>query len=161
VPFLASDSGAVRLSVDLLQREGARPPPGAPAGEVRLLSTAAVEWFDRRDGEWWPFVRLPPLHLDAAVVEALVAGARDVLQGAAPGFSWQSGEAALLGVQLGATDRGAVVEVGVDLGPFLADVSGAASGAGGELALFRFPALSADLVRFAGALEAQLRDLLA
>jgi hypothetical protein len=156
-----SDSGALRLALELVQREVVRVPTGEAPPAARLLSTAALEYLDQRDAEWWPLVRLPPLRLDAAGVEALVAGLRDVLQGVQPGFAWQSGETAALGLQLGAGEGGLVVEVGFDLGPFLADASGLPSRAGGELALFRFAAASAEAVRFAGALEAQLRDVLA
>jgi hypothetical protein len=148
----------MRLSVDLVQRETLRAGEEAPA---RLLATAGLEWLDRRDAEWWPFVRLPPLRLDAGNVEALVAGLRDVLQGAAPGFAWQSGEPAAFGAQIGAVDGGALVEIGLDLGAFLADASGLPPRGGGELALFRFQVASPDVVRFAAELEAQLRGLLA
>ena len=149
----------MRLALELVQRELQRGAPGEAPPGGRLLASASLDWLDARDGEWWPFVRLPPLWLDPGAAEALVAGLRDVLQGAAPGFAWQSGGAGALGLQLGAVPQGAVVEVGLDLGPFLGDVSGLAPGAGGELALFRFLALSTDLVRFAGALEAQLGEL--
>jgi hypothetical protein len=161
VPHLINDSGALRLGLDLVQRETVRVQPGEQPPAARLLTTATLEWLDGRDQEWWPFVRLPPLWLDAAGVEALVGGLRDVLQGAAPGFSWQSGVGGALGVQLGAAEGGAaVVEVGLDLGPFLADAAGLPSRSGGELALFRFVAAAPAVVRFAGALEAQLGDLL-
>jgi hypothetical protein len=161
-----NDSGALRLALDLVQRETARAEPGVgqPGGQApapRLLATATLEWLDGRDREWWPFVRLPPLWLDADVVEALVAGLREVLQGATPGFAWQSGEGGAFGLQVGAGASGATVEVGLDLGPFLADASGLPARSGGELALFRFVAGPADVVRFAGALEAQLAELLA
>jgi hypothetical protein len=162
VPHLTNDSGALRLGIDLVQRETVRVQPGEQPPAARVLSTASLEWLDGRDQEWWPFVRLPPLWLDAPGVEALVGGLRDVLQGAAPGFSWRSGEGGALGLQLGTAGAGAaIVEIGLDLGPFLADSSGLPSRSGGELALFRFVAAAPDLVRFAGALEAQLADLLA
>jgi hypothetical protein len=130
---------------------------GAPAG--RFLASASVDHFDRRDGEWWPFVRLPSLFLDAGAVEALVEGSRDLLAGAAPGFSWRAGDAAPLALQL-AADPGAgpvVVEVGLELGGWLGDVSGAEPG--GEACLFRFAADRAALVRFADALGAEAREI--
>ena len=161
MPHLTNDSGALRLGLDLVQRETVRALPGEQAPAARLLSTAALEWLDSRDREWWAFVRLPPLWLDTTGVAALVGGLRDLLQGAAPGFAWQSGEGGALGLQLGAVEGGAVVEVGVDLGPFLADASGLPARSGGELALFRFVSGAPDLVRFAGALEAQLASLAA
>lgn len=155
MPHLPSDSGAIRLAIDLVQRESLRPGDPSP---VRLLATAAVEWLDQRDGEWWPFVRLPPLWIDEAAATALADGVRGLLQGGEPGFAWQAG--AMLGLQLGLSEGGAVVvEIGVDLGAFLADASGLPSRAGGEAALFRFVASAPDLVRFGGAVEAQLGEL--
>jgi hypothetical protein len=152
----------MRLEVDLVQRETIRVQPGEQAPAPRILARTALEWLDRRDREWWPFVRLPSLWVEAGGVDALVSGLRDLLQGAAPGFAWQSGAAASLALQLGAGEGGAlVVEVGVDLGPFLADASGLPASVAGELALFRFAVAPAELVRFAGALEAQHRDVLA
>ena len=54
MPHLLSESGAMRLLVDLVTRE---------RDSGRVVATCAVEWLDRRDGEWWPFVRLPVVHL--------------------------------------------------------------------------------------------------
>ena len=50
-----------------------------------------------------------------------------------------------------------VVEVGIELGSWLGDVSGAAPG--GEACLFRFLADRAALVRFADALGAEAREI--
>jgi hypothetical protein len=155
VPHLPSDSGAIRLAIDLVQRETVRPGDPSP---VRLLATAAVEWLDQRDHEWWPFVRLPPLWIEEEVAAALASGIRELFQGGEPGFAWQAG--ASFGLQLGLAEGDAVVvEIGVDLGAFLADASGLPPRAGGEAALFRFTTAPADLVRFGGAVEAQLREL--
>src|SRR5512143_3471483 len=114
--LLPNDAGSLRLAISLVDRE-ARVRGGLPAFEGvpggRLLATAAVEHFDRRDREWWPFVRLPALYLAGEAVEALVEGAREVLAGGAPGFAWQPGAGVPLGVQLGATEGppGILVEV--------------------------------------------------
>jgi hypothetical protein len=157
---LPNDAGSMRLAIALVDRE-APLPAGQPAFEGvasgRLLGTAAVEHYDRRDREWWPFVRLPAVYVAPAQVDALVEGARQVLQGAVPGFSWQPGPGMPLAVQLGAPEGapGILVEVAVDLGPWLAEmVSGAP---GNEACLFRFAASRADLVRFADALAAEAR----
>lgn len=140
----------MRLLVDLVTRE---------RDTGRVVSTTALEWLDRRDGDWWPFVRLPVVHLQPGADEALIGGLRDLLQGASPGFSWAAGEGAALALQVGATDRGAIVEVGIDLGVFLAESAGVATPRGDELALFRFSAARADLVRFAGEIEAQVKSV--
>src|SRR5215208_1953599 len=113
----------MRLALVLVQRESLRAQPGQPPPAARVLATAALEWLDARDGEWWPFVTLPPLWLDP-------------------------GAAGAVGLQLGAVEGGGlVVEVGLDLGRYLADVSGLQPRAGGEAALFRFPLQAEDLVR--------------
>jgi hypothetical protein len=61
-------------------------------------------------------------------------------------------------VQLGIAEGtpGILVEVGVDLGPYLAGLSGGQPGS--EACLFRFAATRADLVRFADALGAESLD---
>ena len=159
---LSNDAGSVRLALALVDRE-ARVPGGLPVFQGvaagRLLGTAAVEHFDRRDREWWPFVRLPALYLPGEAVGSLVAGAREVLAGGAPGFAWQPGTGVPLAIQLGATEGppGILVEVGLDLGPWLADVAGGR--AGSEACLFRFAATRAELVRFADALAGEAREV--
>ncbi len=163
---LPNDAASMRFAISVVDREarlrGGQPAfQGVPAG--RLLATAAVEHFDRRDREWWPFVRLPSLYVAAEAVEGLVEGARQVLAAAVPGFSWEPGPGVPVGLQLGATDGppGVIVEVGIDLGPWLADVAGGQAGgpAGGEACLFRFAATRADLVRCADALGAEVRGV--
>lgn len=151
MPHLLSESGAMRLLIDMVTRD---------RDSGRVVATAAVEWLDRRDGEWWPFVRLPVVYLQAGAAEALLGGLRDVLQGVAPGFSWVAAEGAALALQVGAAESGAgVVEVGIDLGAFLAESAGARVPGGDELALFRFAAPRADLVRFAGEVEEQVKSV--
>ena len=151
MPHLLSESGAMRLLVDLVTRE---------RDSGRVVATCAVEWLDRRDGEWWPFVRLPVVHLQPGTAEALVSGLREVLQGVVPGFSWAAGEAAAFALQVGAAESGsAVIEVGIDLGAFLSESAGVSAPRGDELALFRFAAARAELVRFAGQVEEQVASV--
>jgi hypothetical protein len=156
---LQNDAGSMRLAVALVDREGPQrgglPLADLPSG--RFLCTAAVEHFDRRDREWWPFVRLPALYLAPGAVDALVEGARELLQGAAPGFAWSPGPGVPIALQLGAAEGtpGVLVEVGIDLGPWLAEMVDGSPGS--EACLFRFAATRADLVRFADALAAEAR----
>ncbi|HEX9289080.1 MAG TPA: hypothetical protein VF904_06115 [Anaeromyxobacteraceae bacterium] len=152
---LRNDSGALRLGLELVAQEGE--PAGAAAG--RLLATAGLEYHDRRDGEWWPLVRLPPLHLPAPAVERLVADLTSLLAGASQGFAWRAEDDAAIALQLGAVPDGAVVEVGVDLGAFLADTAGVPRRPEAELALFRFRAAQPELVRFSDALGRELEAL--
>jgi hypothetical protein len=154
---LRNDRGALRCALTLAGRAA---PPGAGGGTggapLELLATAAVEYLDGRDAEWWPLVRLPPLRLAAAQIEELLAAAAALLRGEGDGFAWRAGEEAPLALQLGAAPGGAIVEVGLDLSGFLAEAAGAGGTPGGELALFRFRAAQADLVRFSDALAAEL-----
>jgi hypothetical protein len=150
---LRNDSGALRLALVLVAREA-----GSAVAE-RLLVTAALEYLDQRDGEWWPLVRLPPLHLPVVAVERLLTDQADLLRGVSAGFSWRPGADASLGLQVGVVQGGAVLEIGLDLGAFLADVAGVPLRAEEELALFRFRALQQDLVKFSEALGRELEAL--
>jgi hypothetical protein len=155
---LVNDGGSLRFVLLLAGREGA--PPGAPAAAAtgRLLAGGGMEYLDHADREWWPILRLSSLYVSAAGVERLCAELRDVLQGSVPGVSWRDDEGAL-GLQVGVEQGGAVIEVGLDVGRFLADAGGAALRPGSELALFRFRARQDALVRFAGALAAEVQEL--
>jgi len=164
---LVSDSGALRFRLRLADRERGAVPPGggerrAPAG--RLLASASLDYLDRRDGERWPLVELAALYLAPEAARSLSEGLADLVRGAAPGLSWQSGDPAALGLQAGApagAPGGAwQVEVGIDLSGFLAETAGTPARPGAELALFRFPAARAALVAFSSALEAETSELL-
>ncbi len=155
---LANDSGSLRFALEIAGRAPAPPaPPGEPPG--RLLATAGLQYHDRRDGEWWPLVRLPVVYVERASLQELLRALRELLQGSAPGFAWRPGDDAMVGLQLGATPGGAVVEVGLDLGAFLAEAAGAPRRPEAELALFRFRAAQRDLVRFSEELALELEAL--
>jgi len=153
---LRNDSGSLRLALDLAG--GAPTPPALPGeqGEGWLLASARLQTHDRRDGEWWPLVGLPVIYLSRCSLEELLRALRALLQGGSPGFAWRPGDDALIGLQLSATPAGAAVEVGLDLGAFLAEVAGVPRRPGAELSLFRFLAAQADLVRFSDALALEL-----
>jgi len=154
---LQNDAASMRLTLRLTGQEPPAPatPEGGEGGPGRFLVGLAVEHFDRRDREWWPFVRLPAVPVSRQALEGLLDGARDLLSGVAPGFGWRTGEGGPVALQLGAAagTPGLLVEVAVDLGPWLADLAGGQPG--GEACLFRFAATRADLVRFADALAAE------
>lgn len=148
---LANDSGAIRLRIDPVARE---------AGG-RILASAAVEYRDARDREWWPLVRLPVVHLLPASSEALVGNFQELLQGVVPGFAWQSGDGAL-GLQVGVPEGQGellVAEVGLDLALFLAESAGAPRREGAEAALFRWPVTRAAAVAFADGLRRESEGL--
>lgn len=148
---LANDSGVIRLRVDPISRE---------AGG-RVLVTAALEYRDARDGEWWPIVRLPVVHLLPGGAGSLVAALQDLMQGVIPGFAWQSGDGAL-GLQVGVPEGQGellVAEVGMDLALFLAESAGAPRREGAEAALFRWPVTRGGAVAFADALRRESEAL--
>ena len=148
---LPNDAGVLRLRLEPVARE---------AGG-RVLASAALEYRDFRDGEWWPIVRLPVVWLAAGDPEALVAALQDVLRGATPGFAWEAGDGAL-GLQIGVAEgQGALLlaEVGMDLALFLAESAGAPRRAGAEAGLFRWPVTRATAVAFADALRRECEGL--
>jgi len=166
---LPNDIGTVRLRVDLVDREAPSPAPlpvasaqgGGAAG--RLLGGAAVEYLDRRDGEWWPLAELPVLYLSPEEFRALAEPLQSFLRGELEGFAWQCGEGGALGLQLGAASEpggGLVVEVGLDLSLFLAEAAQAPLRRGAELALFRWLTTRAAAVAFAEALRREGEGLL-
>ncbi len=159
---LRNDSGALRFAVELVGQVPARPLLALEATDAangQLLASTGLEYLDRRDGEWWPLVRLPALRLPLGSVERLVSGVADLVRGSSPGLAWRPEDDAAVGLQLGAGPGGAVVEVGLDLGLFLTESAGAPRRPGAELALFRFRAAQADLVRFSDALARELEAL--
>jgi hypothetical protein len=148
---LANDSGAIRLRIDPVTRE---------AGG-RILASAAIEYRDARDREWWPLVRLPVVHLLPGSSETLVGSLQELLQGLVPGFAWQSGDGAL-GLQVGVPEGQGdllVAEVGMDLALFLAESAGAPRREGAEAALFRWPVTRAASVAFADGLRRESEGL--
>jgi len=167
--FLPNDAGALRLCVDLVDREAPVRGPvpvvtedgRVPSG--RLLGTVGVEYLDRRDGEWWPIVRLPAVYLATGSYAELEERLRELVGGGIPGFAWQSGEDAALGLQIGPAEppgEGFVVEVGVDLSAFLAEAGGGRSRPGSALAPFRFATSRPAAVAFADALRREGGQLL-
>jgi hypothetical protein len=148
---LANDSGVIRLRVDPVTREDGG----------RLLASAAMEYRDARDGEWWPIVRLPVVHLVPGGAESLVGALQDLMQGVIPGFAWQSGDGAL-GVQIGVPEGQGellVAEVGMDLALFLAESAGVPRRDGAEAALFRWPVTRGAAVAFADSLRRESEAL--
>lgn len=151
---LANDAGTLRFALGLADRA----PGDAPGGDA-LVAAAALEYLDRRDGGWWPIVRLSPIRLAAAAVEGLRADLAGFLRGGAEGFSWRPADEPPVGLQVGAGPGGLVAELGLDLGRFLAEAGGAPHRPGAELALFRFAVTQASLVVFCEGLDRELEAL--
>lgn len=147
---LRNDSGALRLAVALVAWE--------QQGE-RVLATVSVESLDQRDREWWPIVRLPPMRFPLQSLERLGIELAELLRGATPAFTWSPEPGSSFGLQLNATEGGASLELGFDLGGYLADAAGVPVRAECDLALFRSRVLQQDLVVFADALAREREAL--
>ena len=160
---LHNDAKNLRLFLELVDREVPPVVPGQPAPSaesVRVLGTAGVEFYDRRDKSFWPFLRLPVLYLSGGDGHALVHSLKEVCSLKKPGFAFQTGTQNDIAVRIGRQDGGGFsVEVGIDLATYLLETSGNAGEPGRELALFRFATHTAELVRFADQLKQELENL--
>ena len=168
---LPNDAATLRLRIDLVDREAPVRGPAplvaadgrAPSG--RLLASVGVEYLDGRDAEWWPLARLPVIYLAPEALRSLADGLGDLLRGAAPGLSWQSGADGAVGLQIGPPQGEGgdllVVEVGLDVSLFLAEVGRGPRRTGAELALFRWQTSRGSAVTFADALRRETEVLAA
>jgi hypothetical protein len=153
----------LRLSVELVDREvpvviPGQPPP--PADLLRVLGSAGLEFFDRRDQSFWPFIRLPVVYYGGTDAPALVNSIREVCSLRIPGFAFRTGTQGDLALQVGRQNGGTfVVEVGIDLATYLVETSGIQGEPGHELAMFRFNTNTAELVIFADQLKQELERL--
>jgi hypothetical protein len=160
---LHNDAKNLRLVLTLADRERlpvvpGQPPP-APEG-LRVLGTTAVEFFDRRDKEFWPFLRLPVLYLAGADGRSLVESVRDLCASKRPGFAFRTGAHDEMALQMTRQEGGGfVVEVGIDLASYLYETSGLQGENGRELALFRFTTSTSELVIFADQVKQELAGL--
>ncbi|MFL5320611.1 MAG: hypothetical protein ACJ790_13200 [Myxococcaceae bacterium] len=158
--LLHNTNQSLRFLLQLVDRERPSRGPTAVSSAHRILGTAAIEFFDRRDREFIPMLQLPVLHVAAQDAEAFATALRELTSGTRGGFSFRTGAMEELTLQIGREASGAfVVEVGVDLGAWLKETSGAAHAPGKELALFRFEAPMAELVLFAASLYEELQKL--
>jgi hypothetical protein len=161
---LHNDAKNLRLFLELVDREVPASMPGGPApdpGAPRVLGTAGVEFYDRRDKSFWPFLRLPVLYLGGSDGPELVASLRELCSLRSPGFGFRSGTQGELGFQIGRAEgnNAFLVEVGIDLAPYLLETSGLRGEPGRELAMFRFQTNTAELVKFADGLVGELDRL--
>jgi hypothetical protein len=161
--FLHNDAKNLRFALSLVDRETLPHVPGQPAAPpeaLRVLGTAAVEYLDRRDKSFWPFLQLPVIYLAGGDVPALVESVRDVCALRRPGFAFRTGAQDELALQLTKQDGGGyVIEVGIDLAAYLHETSGLQGDPGRELALFRFTTGITELVLFADQVKTELAAL--
>ena len=132
----------------------------------RVLATAAVEYLDRRDREFWPYVRFAVLWLGPGDAEGLLEGVSRLVRDEVPGFLFRSSGSAELGLQIsklpglaGAAQDSYAVEVGLDLGPLLTESAGGPHSAGEALSLFRYTTSRPHLVAFGQSLREELQAL--
>jgi hypothetical protein len=161
---LSNPSKSLRLRITLADQETLSSRAAQhPAARVarKLVAQAAIEHFDRKDATWWPFVRLVVYRLTVGEARELVEAVERLIRGESQGFSFRSQVSTELGLQLGRGEQAErfVVEAGVDLQGLLGRLSGARSGEGEDLALFRFGTTMAELVSFASELKTELREL--
>ena len=160
---LQNDAHTLRFVLSLVDRETLPKVPGqpAPAPEtLRLLGTTSVEFFDRRDKGFWPFIRLPVVYLSGGDGATLIDAVRDLCALKREGLSFRTGASDEVAVQIGRQPGGGfVVEVGIDLAAYLFETSGRQGEPGRELALFRFTTGTADLVVFADQVKQELAAL--
>lgn len=160
---LHNDAKNLRLFIDLVDREVPPVVPGQPAPSpeaIRVLGTGGVEFYDRRDRSFWPFIRLPVIYFGGRDGPALVESIRDLCRGQRDGFAFRTGVQDELTFQIGRQAGGGyIVEVGIDLAPYLFETSGLQGEPGRELALYRFTTSTAELVTFADQVKQELEKL--
>ena len=112
---LHNDAKNLRLFIELVDREVPPVVPGQPppaADQVRVLGTGGVEFYDRRDKSFWPFIRLPVVYFGGRDGPALVESIRDLCAGGKEGFAFRTGAQEELTFQIGRQQGGGyVVEV--------------------------------------------------
>jgi len=161
--LLHNQAKNLRLVLELVDREVPAVIPGQPAAppeSVRVLGTVGVEFFDRRDKSFWPFIRLPVIYYGGGDGAALVQSIRDLCSLKIPGFALRTGAQGDLALQIGRQEGdNFVVEVGIDLASYLFETSGLQGEPGRELALFRYSTSTAELVVFADQVKQEIERL--
>ncbi len=158
---LYNDRKSLLVRLRLVDRERARRAGAAdgPPQHGRVLAQAGVEHFDRKDGAWWPLLRVPALWLEPPAPGSLLEELERLVRGESTGFAWRASSDAIA-LQLGRHEDGRLlVELGADLSGFLIEQTGAGAPTGESLALFRLVSTQAALVAFAGELRDELREL--
>lgn len=160
---LHNESKNLRFFLELADREVPPSVPGQPrppADSARILGTAGVEFYDRRDQAFWPFIRLPVLYLEGADGGSLVASIREFCSLRIPGFAFRIGAQREIALQLSREEGGSLlVEVGIDLVPYLLETTGRLGEPGRDLAMFRYYTTTAELVTFADQVVQEIAKL--
>lgn len=140
-----------------------------PKEPSRLLAAVSMDFFDRRDTEFWPFVRQAVLWLGPRDAHELVEAVSRLVRDEVPGFTFRSAGAELA-LQVGRSSAPAApeaglaqslyaVEVGLDLAAVLNEAAGTGNEPGDALSLFRFATGRPQLVAFGQGLRDELAVL--
>jgi hypothetical protein len=160
---LHNDAKNLRLFIELVDREVPPIVPGQPplpAEAIRALGTAGVEFYDRRDKSFWPFIRLPVIYFGGKDGPDLVSSIRNLCSLRVEGFAFRTGTHGELALQVGRQQGGGfIVEVGIDLATYLLETSGLQGEPGRELAMFRFTTSTSEMVVFADQVTKELEGL--
>jgi hypothetical protein len=138
---------------------------GPEAAPQRLLASVSMDFFDRRDKEFWPFVRQAVLWLGPHDAHDLVEGISRLVRDEVPGFAYRSG-ASELAIQIGKAEGAPnaaqtlyAVEIGLDLATVLNEAAGTGNEPGEALSLFRFTTGRPQVVAFGQGLRDELAVL--
>jgi hypothetical protein len=136
-------------------------PQAAPR---RLMASVSMDFFDRKDSEFWPFVRQAVLWLGPRDAHDLVEGISRLVRDEVPGFAYRSAGSELA-VQIGKVQEPNLastlyaVEIGLDLAAVLNDAAGTGNEQGDALSLFRFGTGRPQVVAFGQGLRDELAML--
>ncbi len=160
---LHNDAKTLRFSFELVDREVPPVVPGQlalPPEAIRVLGSAGVEFYDRRDASFWPFIRLPVVYYGGGDPAELVGSIRDLCSLKVSGFAFRTGTTQDVALQIGRQEGGGfLVEVGIDLATYLLETTGAQGDPGRELAMFRFVTNTTELVKFADQINQEVERL--
>jgi hypothetical protein len=170
------ESGAMLTRQQALEADQQEPKPEAPRSKLglpvlgpqaepkRILASVSMDFFDKKDGEFWPFVRQAVLWLGPRDAHELVEGISRLVRDEVPGFAYRSGHSELA-VQIGKVQEPNLaqtlyaVEIGLDLATVLNEAAGTGNEPGDALSLFRFSTGRPHVVAFGQGLRDELAML--
>ncbi len=156
---------------------------GPQALPQRLLASVSMDFFDKKDSEFWPFVRQAVLWLGPRDAHDLVEGVSRLVRDEVPGFAYRSSASdpmlrpsasarrpaepafSELALQIGKVQEPNLaqtlyaVEVGLDLATVLNEAAGTGNEPGEALSLFRFSTGRPQVVAFGQGLRDELAML--
>jgi hypothetical protein len=162
--YLLNEAKSLRWRLQFADKEilphmaGVAPPP---QGGGRLLATTAVEFFDKRDKQFWPLYRQAVLWIAIEDGRRFLDQLSSLIRDQISEFAFQSSIAPEIGWQFARSEfRHCLVQLGFDLNAMLAEVAGLPGTPGRDLALYRFTTTQANLVAFGDEIRGELVDML-